>query len=145
MARYIDIDTAIKTAIETCVKVVGHGITQIDAVDIADAFENIPSADVVPNHKGGLTLTIDGAEGYFPKEFIIAAIKTHMKQSEDTVEVIRCRNCEYWDKDNIEKHTYSSNDSTPADFAECTYWSNWSKCHLTRYNDYCSLAEERTE
>ena len=31
---------------------------------------------------GGLVLTIDGATGYFPQEFIIEAIKTHMKQSE---------------------------------------------------------------
>ena len=29
---YIDRDTAIKTAIEMCVKVVGHGITLVDAV-----------------------------------------------------------------------------------------------------------------
>lgn len=32
--------------------------------------------------KNGLVLTIDGATGYFPEEFIIEAIKTHMKQSE---------------------------------------------------------------
>ena len=66
-------------------------------------------------------------------------------KTEDTVEVIRCRNCKYWDKDNIKKHTYSSDDSTPADFAECTRWSNWSICYNTRYNDYCSLAEEDKE
>lgn len=44
---YIDRDTAIRTAIETCVQVAGHGITQIDAVNIANAFEDIPAADVV--------------------------------------------------------------------------------------------------
>lgn len=44
---YIDKDSAIRTAIDMCVKVVGHGITQIDAVDIVDAFENIPTVDVV--------------------------------------------------------------------------------------------------
>lgn len=44
---YIDKDLAIRTAIDMCVKVVGHGITQIDAVDIVDAFENIPTVDVV--------------------------------------------------------------------------------------------------
>lgn len=44
---YIDRDTAIRTAIETCVQVAGHGITQIDAVNIANAFEDIPAADVI--------------------------------------------------------------------------------------------------
>lgn len=48
MARYIDLDEAIKTAINSCVKVVGHGITQFDAMDIVDAMESIPTADVVP-------------------------------------------------------------------------------------------------
>ena len=38
-------------------------------------------ADVVPKSEDGLILTIDGASGYFPKEFIIEAIKTHMSQS----------------------------------------------------------------
>ena len=52
MTAYIDKDLAIKTAIDMCVKVVGHGITQIDAVDIADAFENIPTADVVEVRHG---------------------------------------------------------------------------------------------
>ena len=66
-------------------------------------------------------------------------------RSEDTVEVIRCRNCKHWDRDEIRKYTYSSNDSTMVDFAECTYWSCWSTCHSTRYDDYCSLAEEYTE
>ena len=45
---YIDRDTAIRTATEMCVKIVGHGITQIDAVNIADAFEDVSTADVVP-------------------------------------------------------------------------------------------------
>ena len=31
--------------------------------------------------KNGLVLTIDGATGYFPKEFIIEAIKAYMKQN----------------------------------------------------------------
>lgn len=47
MAKYIDVDDAIRTALEMCVKVVGHGITQIDAVEIAEAMENISTADVV--------------------------------------------------------------------------------------------------
>ena len=61
----------------------------------------------------------------------------------DDVEVVRCENCRHWDKENIKKCTYSSDDSTLVDFAECLRWSNWSICHSTRYNDYCSLAEER--
>lgn len=65
-------------------------------------------------------------------------------KSEDTVEVIRCRNCKHWDKDNIQKYTNSSDDSTLVDFAECFQWSCWSTCYKTRYNDYCSLAEKDT-
>lgn len=48
MARYIDLDKAIPTAIQACVDVVGHGITQVDAVNIALKFEEIATADVVP-------------------------------------------------------------------------------------------------
>ncbi len=53
MAEYIDRDIAIRTAIEMCVKVVGHGITQMDAAEIAIAFEDIPTADVVPKSEEG--------------------------------------------------------------------------------------------
>lgn len=48
MARCIDLDDAIRIAIEECVKVVGHGISQVEAVDIAIALEDAPTADVVP-------------------------------------------------------------------------------------------------
>lgn len=44
--EYIERDEAIRTAIDTCVKIIGHGITQVEAVEIADAFEAIPAADV---------------------------------------------------------------------------------------------------
>ncbi len=47
MSRYIDIDKAIHLAIQAVVEVVGHGISQIDAVNIADKFVNAPTADVV--------------------------------------------------------------------------------------------------
>lgn len=63
--------------------------------------------------------------------------------SADVVEVVRCKDCKYWDKDNIEQHTYNSEDSTLADFAECTRWSNWSVCRMVRFNDYCSCGERR--
>lgn len=46
--RYIDADEAVRTAIKSCVEVVGHGITQFDAMNIVDAMEQIPTADVVP-------------------------------------------------------------------------------------------------
>lgn len=32
------------------------------------------------SNEKGLILTIDGVGGYFPKEFIVEAIKTHMRQ-----------------------------------------------------------------
>lgn len=41
--------------------------------------------------KKGLVLTIDGITGYFPKEFIIEAIRTHAS-------VIRCKDCQWWTK-----------------------------------------------
>ena len=47
MSKYIDIEKAIPLAIEAIVEVVGHGISQIDAVHIADKFEEAPAADVV--------------------------------------------------------------------------------------------------
>ena len=48
MAEYIEREKAIRKALDACVKVVGHGISQIDAMDIVDAMESIPTADVVP-------------------------------------------------------------------------------------------------
>ena len=62
-------------------------------------------------------------------------------KSSDTIEVIRCKNCEYWDKYNITKHPYSSEDKTLVDYAECEKWSNSSTCYKTKYDDYCSEAE----
>jgi hypothetical protein len=47
MAEYIERDEAVRTALAACIKVVGHGISQIDAVDIAEAMDSIPAADVV--------------------------------------------------------------------------------------------------
>lgn len=63
MPRYIDRDTAIRTAIEMCVKVVGNGITQIEAVEIANAFEDIPTADVVP--KSEVKRLLDEIDSWF--------------------------------------------------------------------------------
>lgn len=47
--EYIDRDEAIRTALKMCVQVVGHGITQIQAMDIVFAFEDIPTAEVTQN------------------------------------------------------------------------------------------------
>lgn len=47
MSRYIDIDKAIPIAIQAVVDVVGHGISQVDAVHIADKFEEAPTIDAV--------------------------------------------------------------------------------------------------
>ena len=66
-------------------------------------------------------------------------------ESGDLVEVVRCKDCEYWDRDNIERHTYSSNDSTLADFAVCKIWSNYCTRCMIRFDDYCSLAERRAD
>lgn len=46
MPEYIERDEAVRKAISACIKIVGHGITQIDAVDIADEIDSIPTADV---------------------------------------------------------------------------------------------------
>jgi hypothetical protein len=49
---------------------------------LADYAEELYNADYRKQSDcDGLLLTFDGATGYFPKEFIIEAIKTHMKQS----------------------------------------------------------------
>lgn len=66
-------------------------------------------------------------------------------ESGELVEAVRCKDCEYWDRDNIERYTYSSNDSTLADFAECKFWSNCDTCYKVRCDDYCSLAERRAD
>ncbi len=44
--EYIERDEAVRKAIDACIKVVGHGITQFDAVDIAEMMDTIPTDDV---------------------------------------------------------------------------------------------------
>ena len=48
MARYIDIDKAIPMMIQMCVDIVGHGITQVDAVRIATMLEDASVEDIAP-------------------------------------------------------------------------------------------------
>lgn len=48
MERYVNIDKAIPMMIQACVDVVGHGITQVDAVNIARMLEDASINDVVP-------------------------------------------------------------------------------------------------
>lgn len=45
----------------------------------ADLIEKLEAE----NAGKGLVLTFDGATGYFPKEFIIEAIKAYMKQNKE--------------------------------------------------------------
>ncbi len=52
MNRYIDIDKAIPIAIQAVVDVVGHGISQVDAVNIADKLEEASAADVAEVRHG---------------------------------------------------------------------------------------------
>lgn len=52
MSRYIDLDKAIPIAIQAVVDVVGHGISQVDAVRIAERFEDAPTTDVVEVRHG---------------------------------------------------------------------------------------------
>jgi hypothetical protein len=63
----------------------------------------------------------------------------------DVVEVVRCKDCQHWDREHIKLHTRSSEDDTLVEFAECEQWSDWAKCRMTRYDDYCSCCERREE
>ena len=91
MAEHIERDEAVRKAIDACIKVVGHGITQFDAVDIADEIDAIPAADVV--------------------------------------EVVRCKDCEYWGG---------------VIFGYiCRRFSGTTIRNETRENDYCSFGERK--
>ena len=59
--------------------------------------------------------------------------------------IIKCKDCKYWDRENIEMYTRSTGDDTLAEFAECFKWSDWATCRWLRFDDYCSLAERREE
>lgn len=48
MSRYIDLDKAVPIAIQAVVDVVGHGISQVDAVRIAERFEEVPTVEILP-------------------------------------------------------------------------------------------------
>ena len=52
----------------------------------SEAIERIGKMSVKPS-EGGLILTFDGATGYFPKEFIIEAIKTHIAKKSEWISV----------------------------------------------------------
>ena len=45
--EYVERDETVRKALDACIKVVGHGISHIDAVDIAEIMDSIPAADVV--------------------------------------------------------------------------------------------------
>ena len=67
------------------------------------------------------------------------------KNKADFVEVVRCKDCERWDFENIKMHTRSSSDPTPDEFAECKKWSNWSVCRMLRHDDFCVYGKRREE
>lgn len=74
-----------------------------------------------PIKGNGLVLKINSAMGYFPREFIVEAIKTH-------IEVTRCKDCKYW-QDN--------NGGYPHD--EC----RWGKDETPDADDFCSFGVRR--
>ena len=99
MARYIDADKLIEMYDRSAKDEWNHKTAPsswAEAFECAIAdIDDQPTADVVLKsevkahiRKEGLILTIDDVTGYFPKPFIIEAIKTHMKQSEVAREII---------------------------------------------------------
>lgn len=61
-------------------------IPDVTAVDIGDEYLDIGGCHVekLPEDERGLVLTFDGATGYFPKEFIIEAIRAYTKQNKES-------------------------------------------------------------
>ena len=60
--------------------------------------------------------------------------------------IIRCASCALWRREETNEHRHS--DEFPerlATFAECTHFSSWATCVLTREDDFCSCAEEVRE
>ena len=94
MARYIELDKAIQTAIEVCVKLVGHGITQIDAVNIAYAFEDIPTADVAREIFEGIYRKLEYYERYRELNDIINNFFVFIEEAEK----------EYTEVEDLEQH-----------------------------------------
>lgn len=56
-------------------------IPDATAVDVGDNLDIGGCSYAEKAEEKGLVLTIDGATGYFPKEFIVEAIKAYMKQN----------------------------------------------------------------
>lgn len=63
----------------------------------------------------------------------------------DAVEVVRCKDCKFWDEETKEKHSRSSEDDTLVDFAECNRFSNYATAQYLRHDDFCSLGERKGE
>lgn len=61
----------------------------------------------------------------------------------DAVEVVRCKDCKFWDEETKEKHSRSSEDDTLVDFAECNRFSNYATAQYLRHDDFCSLGERK--
>jgi hypothetical protein len=97
----------------------------------------------------GLDCYVTAAE--LPDGYSFAVLENANKDDKDPVHAAGscyCHECKYWDAENKELYTYDSNPENKdnlVDFAECLRWSNWSICHSTRFNDFCSCAERRAE
>lgn len=59
--------------------------------ELDGAYDELEELRKQLTNKKGLILTIDGTTGYFPREFLIEAIRTHLS-------VIRCKDCQWWTK-----------------------------------------------
>jgi len=62
MSRYIDIDEAIPIVIQAVVDIVGHGISQIDAIRIVEKFKDAPFENVVKIKQGEILLPLTEEE-----------------------------------------------------------------------------------
>lgn len=80
--------------------------------------------------KNGLILKVNGVTGYFPKEFIVEAIETHMS-------VVRCKDCEF----NVANMEIDENDGTDYSGEDivCSYFMT----DGMEENDYCSRGKRR--
>ena len=88
MARYIDAEALTDYMLdrynELCEECGDYDHYTTGYGDAIDAIENAPTADVVPkSDDAGIMLTFDGATGYFPKAFLIEAVKAYQKQGKD--------------------------------------------------------------
>ena len=91
MARYIDADALLTQIQHSSGETWAKDVTRdnwSNSVQIKDNLVRLiresPTADVVPrSDDAGIMLTFDGATGYFPKAFLIEAVRAYQKQGEN--------------------------------------------------------------